>query len=116
MFRGLPFPRECYAGLSRPLITYVADRVIPLESRTLGGFKGPLATELSDLIRAIDSSEAEPIIQFTELTCPAPDIAQGKAGVNPLSSWASEELVEGAYVGVHVEKGPVNPKKSTSDP
>lgn len=78
MFRGLPSPRECYAGLSRLLITYVADRVIPPESRTLGG--GPLATELSDLIRAIDSSEAEPIIQFPELTCPAPRIAQVKAG------------------------------------
>lgn len=82
----------------------------------LAGSKALLLTELSDLIRAIDSSEAEPIIQFPELTCPAPDIAQGKAGVNPLSSWASEELVEGAYVGVHMDKGPGTPKKSTSDP
>lgn len=61
---------------------------------------GPLATELSDLIRAIDSFEAERIIQFTELICAAPDIAQRKAPP------ASEELVdgEGAYVGVHTDR------------
>lgn len=65
---------------------------------TIIPYPGPLATELSDLLRAIDSFEAERTVQFTELTCAAAlDIAQRK-------SPASEELGDGreggrAYVG-----------------
>lgn len=82
--------------------TYYLCRRPGYTTRVPYPWRGPLATELSDLIRAIDSYEAERIIKITKLTCPAPGIAQGKAGVNPLSSWASEELVEGegAYVGL----------------
>lgn len=62
---------------------------------TIIPYPGPLATELSDLLRAIESFKAERIIQFTELTCAAaPDIAAQRRPP------ASEELVDGGEGGI----------------